>query len=334
MRRRDFIRAVGAAGVGWPLVARAQQSGNTYRMAVVDPSRPVSVWSETGGVPPREAFFKELRALGYEPDRNLHVERYSGEGNASRFAELAREVVGSNPDVIVTVSTRMALHFKEATSVIPIVAVTVDPIIAGLVPSLAQPGGNITGVSIEAGSMAPKLVEIVTEAFPGRRHLGLLVPRSVWSTPYGQAFRRAAQQAHLRLHGAVIEAPADEPDFRRAFALMADARVDHLIVADAAENFTRAGVIISEAQRYRLPALYPERSFAQQGGLFSYGVDYVDLYRHAARNVSAIFAGRHPREIPYYQATKFELIINLNTAKAQGLTLPPTLLVRADEVIN
>jgi ABC transporter substrate binding protein len=167
MRRRDFIGAVGGAGVAWPLVARAQQSGKTYRMAVVDPSRPVSVWSETGGVPPREAFFKELRALGYEPDRNLHVKRYSGGGNASRFAELAREVVGSNPDVIVTVSTRMALHFKEATSVIPIVAVTVDPIIAGLVPSLAQRGGNITGVSIEAGSMAPKLVEIVTEAFPG-----------------------------------------------------------------------------------------------------------------------------------------------------------------------
>jgi putative ABC transport system substrate-binding protein len=308
-----------------------------YRIAIVHPNAPIADMSETGDHPYYPVFLKELRSRGYVEGRNLALERYSGEGRPERYAEVARNAVWSKPDVILASSTRMVGHLKEATTTIPIVGVTADPVAGGLVASLSRPGGNITGVSVDAG-LEPlgKRFGILREAVPGTARVAFLAPRGLWDSTLNpnhmRELRQAAQHLGISLLDAALDSPIRETEYRRVFAVME--RADALVVSDAAENFIHRRLIVELAEKARLPAIYPDRTFAEAGGLLSYGPDFTDLFRRAANKVVQILKGAKPEEIPFEQPTKFELVINLKAAKAIGLDIPPPILARADEVIE
>jgi putative ABC transport system substrate-binding protein len=291
--------------------------------------------TEDGGVPAFAAFFKELRQLGYIEGDNLLVERYSGGGRTENYADLARDAVLSHPDLIFTVTTRMAQHFKATTTTIPIVAYTADPVASGLARSLAQPGGNITGVVSDVGvDLGGKQLEFLKVVVPTARKVAYLGPRQVWNMPAPAAMRKAANQMSIELIGALLDGSIDEPEYRRVFAVMAQERVDAVMVSDSAENYAYQRLITKLAENAQLPAIYPDRSFVELGGLMSYGIELVELYRHAANQIDQILKGAKPGELPFYQAAQFKLTINLNTAKALGLAILQSVLLRADEVIR
>jgi putative tryptophan/tyrosine transport system substrate-binding protein len=332
MRRREFITLLGGAAVVSPFDARAQEPAKSYRIAIVHPSRPIAMLSDTGIL---QAFFKELHNLGYIEGQNLVVVRYSGEGRTEHYAELARDVVRSKPQLIFVFSARMVQHFKAATTTIPVVAFTSDPIAFGLASSLARPGGNITGVVVDVGIQVwDKQLEFLREAIPKASRVAYLSPRAVWDNPTGAAIRKAAQQIGIELLGALLDAPIQEAEYRRVFAMIAPERVDALIVNDTPENYTFQPVINEMVEKARLPTVYPNRYFVKLGGLMSYGTDPAALQRCAANQIDQILKGMKPGEIPFYQATKFELVINLKTAKTLGITFSIMLLGRADEVIE
>jgi putative ABC transport system substrate-binding protein len=291
--------------------------------------------TEDGGISAWAAFFKELRQLGYIEGDNLRVERYSGEGRTERYADLARDVVLSHPELIVAISARMAQHFKALTTTIPIVAFTSDPVAFGLARSLAQPGGNVTGVISDVGlEFGGKRLEFFKVVVPTARKLAFLTPRGPWNGPAGIAIRKAANQLSVELVGALLEGSVDEPEYRRVFAVMAQERVDGVIVEDASENYGNQRLIMKLAENARLPAMYPDRSFVELGGLMAYGSEHEELWRHVADQIDQILKGAKPGELPFYQATKFKLTINLKTANVLGLAIPQAVLLRADEVIQ
>ena len=333
MKRRTFLSSLLLASAA--RFARAQQRAKIYRIVVVHPSRPTAMLTEDGGIPAFAAFFKELRQLGYIEGDNLLVERYSGEGRTEHYADLARNAVLSHPDLIFTVSARMAQHFKATATTIPIVAYTADPVASGLARSLAQPGGNITGVIPDVGlDFWGKRLEFLKGVVPTARKVACLTPREPWNMPAGVAIRKAANQIAVELVGALLDGSIDEPEYRRVFAVMAQERVDALIVIDAPENYANQRLITKLAENARLPAMYPDRGFVELGGLMAYGPELEELYRHAAHQIDQILKGAKPGELPFYQATQFKLTINLNTAKVLGLAIPQSILLRADEVIQ
>jgi len=291
--------------------------------------------TEDGGLPAFAALFKELRQLGYIEGENLRVERYSGKGRTENYAEVARDAVLSHPDLIFTVTTRMTQHFKATATTIPIVAFLADPVGSGLARSLAQPGGNITGVIPDVGeNLVGKQLESLKLVVPTARKVAYLAPREVWNMPQGAAIRKAANEMAVEPIGALLDGSINEPEYRRVFAAMLQERVDAVIVNDSAENYTNQRLITKLAESDRLPALYPDRSFVELGGLMAYGIELEELYRHAAHQIDQILKGAKPGEIPFYQATQFKLTINLKTAKVLGLAIPQSVLLRADEVIR
>jgi putative ABC transport system substrate-binding protein len=333
MDRRAFL-ATAAALLAAPLVAEGQPTGKVYRIAVVHPSQSVADMTEAKD-PYFRAFFAELRRLGYVEGQNLVVERRSAEGRPARFPELAREVVQLQPDLIFVISTRLVRPLQAVTTTIPIVGITPDPIFEKLVTSLARPGGNLTGFSSEAGEeFIGKNVEILKEVVPRASRVALLTPQALWETPYGLAIRRAGARVGMTVIGALLSDSIQEPEYRRPFAAMARERVDALIAADVAENYTHRQLIVELAAQARLPAIYPFRAFVDIGGLMAYSVDLVAMFRGAAGYVDRIFKGANPGDLPYQLPTNSRLVINLKTAKALGLTIPPSVLARADEVIQ
>jgi putative ABC transport system substrate-binding protein len=332
MRRRDFITALGAAAT-WPLAARAQQPAKMKRIAFVRPAGPVSEVSVSGR-PYYRAFFEELSRLGYVEGQNLGVERYSGEGRPERYAELARDVVNTHPDLILAVAARLSLDFKMATTTIPIVSMINDPIALGLAASIARPGGNITGVTISGGlELIGKRMGLLVEAMPKLSTVSYLVSRPYWEDPRGAAAREAAKQAGLLLK-AVLLGAFNEAEYQRVFRSMEQDRADGLMVSDEAENITYRATIVELAAKGRIPTIYAVRDFVEAGGLMAYSPDLADIYRRVANLIDKILKGTNPGDIPFYQPTKFELSINLKTAKALGLEMPAMLLGRADEVIE
>ena len=243
MRRRDFITLLSGAAAAWPLAARAQQAkaAKTHRIAIVHPSVPVSEMNESGDHPYYPALFKELRRLGYVEGKNLIVARYSAEGREDRYPELCREVVGTKPDVIVTSASRLVLSFKAATHTIPVVASMADPVPSGIVTSIARPGGNITGVSVEAGlEIWGKRLQVLREAVPAASKVGFLGSRQIWDLPGGgqvAATREAAAQVGITLLGPPLES-LQEGEYRRVVGAMARERVDGIIVGDQLEHVT------------------------------------------------------------------------------------------------
>ena len=254
MKRREFITLLGAAAA-WPLAAGAQQSAKAHRIAVVNPARPVAMLTESGGLPIYAAFFKQLNQLGYVEGQNLLVERYSGEGRTESYAALARDVVGSKPEVIFVVSARMAQHFKATATTIPIVAYTTDPVATGLATSLARPGSNITGVVPNiAIEFWDKNLQFLRETVPTISRVAYLTPRELWDSPQAASIRKVARDFGMDLLGALLESPIGEPEYRRVFAAIVQDRANALLVNDAPENYANQRLITDLAMSTRLPA--------------------------------------------------------------------------------
>jgi len=333
MRRRDFITALGSAAT-WPLVARAQQPSKMKRIEFVHPFAKVSEMNVSNQTYQR-AFFEELIRLGYIEGQNLGVERYSGEGQSERYAELARNVVNTHPDVIVTTGARLSLDFKMATTTIPIVTIMFDPVAQGLVTSIARPGGNITGVTIAEGfEIIGKRLGLLVEAVPKLSSVSYLASRPYWEDIRGAAAREAAKRAGISLKAALLESAFKEAEYQRVFTSMEHDRADALMVSEEAEQITNRATIVELAAKGRIPTIYANREFVEAGGLMAYSIDLPDNYRRLANLTDKVLKGANPGDIPFYQLTKYELGINLNTAKALGLEMPAMLLGRADEVIE
>jgi putative ABC transport system substrate-binding protein len=333
--RREFITLLGGAAAAWPLSARAQQPARVYRIALHHPSNPTSELSENGGIPYYRVFFEELRRLGYVEGRNLTVSRYSSGGRTEQYADLAREVVRTSPDVIVTVTSRMVLNFKAASSTIPIVAITGDPVAFGVAASLARPGGNSTGATSDTGpEYYAKSVQVLKEAVPTLSTLGFIAPPTAWGSPLGLAMREAAPQLGImQLIPGLLER-YEEAEYRNAFGMMAQRHVDAVLTSDQAEHFTHRRLIVELAETYSLPTMTPWLENVEIGGLIAYGPDRKGMYRYLASCVDKVLRRENPGEIPIYQSVSFKLANNLKTAKALGLVIPASVVARADEVIE
>jgi putative ABC transport system substrate-binding protein len=334
MRRREFLGALGGAAASWPLVARAQQAATKRRIAIFHPAIPVALLTETGGGSAWRAFFGELRRLGYVEGENLVIERYSADGHHERYADLAREIVARNPDVIVTGTNPVVTSFKAATSTIPVVAFMLDPLHAGLVTSLSQPGGNLTGITLDAGiEVWGKRLEILKEAIPSATRAVFLGMRGGWEGSSGEVLKDAAARLGISLAFTLPErgTPAE---IERVFAVLERQRPDAVLVSGEGDLYANRQLIAELSVKNRLPTMCPYRDHVEAGALLGYAVDLAELLRRMADDVHQILKGAKPGEIPIYQPTKFELLINLKTVKALGLTLPSALLARADQVIE
>jgi ABC-type uncharacterized transport system substrate-binding protein len=333
MRRREFIILIGGAAA-WPLVARAQRPATQNRIAIFHPAIPTTHLTETGGGSAWPAFFAELRRLGYIEGENLIIERYSAEGHHERYADLAREIVTRNPDVIVTGTNPVVTVVTAATKTIPVVAFMLDPLKAGLVSSLARPGGNLTGITLDAGiEIWEKRLQMLKEAMPSVTKAAFLGMRGGWEGSSGQVLREAGDRLGISLVWMLPE-KGTSAEIERAFDAMKQQRPDAVLVSGEGDLYANRQLIAELAEKNRLPVMCPYRDYVEAGGLMAYAVDLAELLKRMANNVHQILKGAKPGDIPIYQATKFELLINLKTAKALGLTLPPTLLARAAEIIE
>ena len=334
MRRREFLGVLSSAAAIWPLTARAQQPATQHRIAIFHPAIPTTRLTETGGGSAWRAFFAELRRLGYIEGGNLIIERYSAEGHHERYADLAHEIVTRSPDLIVTGTNPVVIAFMAATSTIPVVAFMLDPLKAGLITSLSRPGGNLTGITLDPGiEIWGKRLQMLKEAIPSTAKAAFLGMREGWEGTSGQALRDAAGQLGISLVS-MFPQEGTPSEVERAFAAMAKQRPDAVLVSGEGDLYAHRQLISELAEKYRLPVMCPYRDYVEAGGLMAYAVDLAELLRRMADDVHQILRGAKPGDIPIYQPTKFELLINLKTAKALGLTLPPALLARAAEIIE
>ncbi len=333
MRRRDFSIGLLLAGAG--RTVRAQEQAKQHRIAIVLSTGPAARINDKG-IRLWQAFFEELRRLGDVEGQNLTIERYSGEGRPEGFADLAREVVSRNPDVIVAVAGPITLAVDAATSTIPIVASGTFTS-SGVLPNLARPGGNLTGVRVEEFEIYGKRLQILKEVIPSASKVAYLDIRTDWEGAFGQRARDELRKASHILEVSLTDVLVEEltsSEYLRAFAEIARDPPDALIVSSTSELFPYRQLIVELAEKSRLPAIYPFRDYAEAGGLMAYGTDLVELFRRMANDVHQILNGAKPGDIPIYQPTKFEFIINLKASKELGITIPAALLARADEVIE
>jgi len=314
--------------VGWPGMAGAQQTGKILRIGVLDAS------TASGSAVLWEAFWQEMRKLGWIEGKNITIEYRFAEHTNDRLPELATDLVRLKVDLIVVGSAPPALAAKKATTTIPIVmANAADPVAAGLVASLARPGGNLTGFASLAAELNTKRLEILKDAVPKLARVGLL--------RYGSAAPIQLQLKELRAAAPVlklkleeIDAQPDAKGLESAFQTAKQKQVKAIMTITARPYFAERKRIVELAVKYRLPAIYFQKEFVDEGGLMSYGADYVDLFRKAAHYVDKILKGTKPADLPVQQAMKFEFIINLKAAKQIGHTIPYELLWRANQVIK
>jgi putative ABC transport system substrate-binding protein len=326
MRRRDFITLVGGSAVAWPLALRAQQSGQMRRIGALMPF----ARDDPEGRARVTAFVQGLQKLGWTEGRNLQIEYRWGSDDLQKAAA---ELVALSPEVILASSTPAVAALQQATRSVPIVFAGVgDPVSGGLVASLAKPGGNVTGFAFFDYDMGAKWVELLKEIAPYVTHVGVI--RDPTNTvSIGQL---AAVQTAARSFGLVVSplGGRDARDIEQTVTEFAGGSNRGLITAGSPLANNNRDLIISLAARHRLPVVYPYRFFVTDGGLISYGPDSLDPSRQAAGYVDRILKGEKPADLPVQNATKYELVINLKTAKAIGLTVPPSLLSRADEIIE
>jgi putative ABC transport system substrate-binding protein len=326
MKRRAFIVLLGGAAVAWPRAARAQQPAKVFRIGYVS-----SLAAES--LPNRlDAFRAGLRDLGYEEGRNIVIEYRWAEEHYDRLPALFAEMVRLNVDVIVTHGTPSILAAKQATATIPIVfALSGDAVGSGLVASLARPGGNATGLTFFNPELAAKRLELLKEIAPGATDVAVLLnPSNPINAPIVPAMTQTARALKLQLHQFGVRGP---DEFESVFEAMAARRIGALVVLDDATLIANAPAAAQHALRHRLPSIgWPD--FATAGGLMAYGVNFLDLYRRAATFVDKILKGAKPTDLPVEQATRFETIVNLKTARALGLDVPTSILLRADAVIE
>ncbi len=322
MRRRDFIRLLGGAAAG-PVDALAQQAGKVWRMGFI----------AHGHEPFYDGLFEGLREYGYDEGRNLIVERRYARGQAERFKEFAAEMVRLNVDIIIVVTTPAALAVMNATKTIPIVHPNaIDPLNTGLIASLAHPGGNLTGGAQLTAEASAKRLQILKTVVPGLSHAAAL-----WN-PGNSAivFSWKETQGAARVLGLILQSHEVQgpKDFAAAFAAIAEERPNALLVLQDAVTMQQRSEIIDFAIKERLPSMFQEKGWAEAGGLMSYGENLASMYRRAAYFVDRIFKGAKPADLPVEQATKFDMVLNLRTAKAIGLTIPDSILALANEVIE
>jgi len=327
MDRRTFVSTAAGSLLAKAFPTNAQRATKVPRIGVLHPSNSTSASQNV------EAFRRGLREHGYVEGQNIVVERRFGEAKPERIAEFAAELVRLKVDVIVTTTDVAIAAVKRQTQTIPIVMVySADPVGTGFVASLAHPGGNVTGLSTMSPELNVKRLELLKEAVPGLSRVAIMWSPDVRGNllEYKET-EEAARSLRLQLQSVEV---SHADDFERAFSALTTGRAEALIVVPFPVSFLNRGQIASLAQKYRLPTLYGQREFADAGGLMAYGPNNADAWRRSATFVDKILKGAKPGELPIEQPTKFELIINVNTAKALGLTLPPSLLRRADEVIQ
>jgi putative tryptophan/tyrosine transport system substrate-binding protein len=327
MKRRQFITLLGAAAAARPLGALAQPAGRVWRIGVLE------LTSATLNAANLEALRKGLRELGYVEGRNLAIDYRSADGRSDRFADLAAGLVRDKVDVIVTRGTPAVMAAKDATASIPIVmAASGDPLRTGVVAGLARPGGNVTGLSAFTLELLAKRIEILREAVPGLTRIGYLHNMGNPVAPRQWDELNAAAPA-LGIELELLDVRKLE-DLAPAFAAATAQRAHALVIGNDTVTHVNRQHLVELAARHRLPAMYLAREFVDAGGLMTYGVSYPDLYRRAATFVDKIFKGAKPSDLPIEQPIKFELIVNLKTAKALGLTISESFLLRADGVIE
>ena len=333
--RRSFITGVASGLLAAPRAAGAQQAAKVYRVGLISVAIPLSEMVGPEPVHPiTRAFVQGLRALGYVEGQDLILERRSAEGRVERFGDIIAELVRLKVDVIVTGSTAMAGAAKVVTTTVPIVmASSADPVGDGVVQSLARPGGNITGLTGTVGpEIEAKRLELLKAILPGVSRVAYLADKESkeWERPAGMSVRTAAQALGVTL----VLAEFTPRQYTDAFARISRARAEALFVARGPTAYADRALIVDFATRTRLPSTFYTRESVEVGGLMSYGVNVADLFRHAAGYVDKILKGAKPADLPIEQPTKFELVINLKTAKALRLTIPPSILARADQVIE
>jgi putative tryptophan/tyrosine transport system substrate-binding protein len=326
MRRRDFIKGFVGSAAAWPLAARAQQPARVARIGIL------GLASADGAAPYVNAVRSGLRDLGYIEGKNLIIEYRFGDGKYDRLPDLADQLVHLNVDVLVTFAAPGTQAAKSATVTIPIVmAVTADAIGTGLIASLAHPGGNVTGTTVLNPQLMAKRLELLKEIVPATTQAAVLLnPGNAANGPVRHAMEMTAQALKMGLHPFEL---SDSGELESVFGAMANSKIDALVVHDDQVLIAAAPVIATLAAKQNLPSC-GFLEFAAAGGLSAYGVNFVELCRRAAYFVDRILKGTAPSDLPVEQPTKFELVINSKTAKALGLTIPGTVLARADEVIE
>jgi putative tryptophan/tyrosine transport system substrate-binding protein len=323
LKRREFITLLGGAAAAWPLAARAQQSGKMPRVGVL-----VSL---SAPHPFTEAFRLGMRDLGYSEGGNVAIEWRYADAQFSRAVELAAELVRLQVNVIAAYHTPAVKAAMNATKAIPIVMSPAGaPLEMGLVESLARPGGNVTGLSNMEAELGGKRLDLLRETIPGLARVAVLaIKTDPFTTPFLQDLQTGAARVGLQLHPVMVNSPSE---FEDAFAAMSAAG-DHAVIIQP--NFLpQTAAIVALAAKHRLPILSSYRDTTRAGGLISYSADHAAHFRRAATFVDKILKGARPGELPVEQPTKFELVVNLNTAKVFGLSFPPGLLAIADEVIE
>jgi putative tryptophan/tyrosine transport system substrate-binding protein len=324
-KRREFITLLGGAAVAWRVVAHAQPSRKyTLGYFSAGPATPPELWA---------VILEALREVGLDEGKNVTFERKYADNRLDRLPDLAADLVRLNVDVIVAAGTLAPLAAKRATSTIPIVMMNAgDPLGSGLVTSLARPGGNVTGMSLMAADLGGKRLELLKEVLPRASHVGIL-----WNAanPYSalvfKETESAAQILQTQLQSIELRGP---DDFDIALPAAKQQCMDALIIVEDPLTFSHRRRLADFAAHNRLPAIYGLREFVDAGGLMAYGTNQADLYRRGVSYIAKILKGVKPADLPVQQPTKFELVINLKTAKALGIEVPPTLLARADEVIE
>jgi putative ABC transport system substrate-binding protein len=329
VKRREFITLLGGAATAWPFTAHAQQSEPVRRIGVLLP----------GNVDDREyqvryaAFLQGLAVLGWTVGRNVHLEARWATSNAAELRKHAAELAALAPDVILANGSAALAPLLEATRIVPIVfAIVPDPVGGGFVESLARPGGNVTGFTLYEYGLGAKWLELLMEIAPGVRRVAVLrdARLSVGTGQFG-AMQSVAPSFGVELRPIDVR---DAPEIERAITAFARTTAGGLVVTGSALSVTHRQTIAALAAQHKLPAVYSGRFYVTAGGLFSYGPDFVDQFRQAAGYVDRILKGENPADLPVQAPTRYELVINLKTAKALGLTVPDTLLARADEVIE
>jgi putative tryptophan/tyrosine transport system substrate-binding protein len=324
--RRDFVRLLGGAAAAWPVSARAQPP---------PPPRVAFLGAESASTNRHffEAFRQGMREHGYVEGQNVALVERWAEGRSERFPELIAELLASNTNIILAVSLPAALAAKNATSTVPIVFIASDPLGSGLIPSLARPGGNLTGLSLFLGDeFSSKWLELLREAVSAASRVAVIWnPVNPASSHYVSVLQTAAGKLGVTLH---LERVSEPEQLDGAFASMVAAQAQALIVVVDPLTVRYRNRVVELAMRHRLPTMYGFREFVDAGGLITYGVNVSHMCRRAAVYVDKIIKGANPAELPVEQPTRFEFIINLKTAKALGLDVPAMLVARADEVIE
>ena len=326
MNRRGFLSGIALGLLAAPLVAEAQPAGKVYRIGFL-------FWGAPGPSAELDAFRQGLRELGYIEGQNVAIDvRFAG-GQVERLPELAAELVHLKPDVIVTPATPPSLSAKQATKTIPIIfAGIADPVGAGLITNFARPGGNITGVASISAELSGKRLGLLKEVTPKASRVAVLYnPADRANVLVLKQLQEGAPALALTLQAREVRGPGE---FDSAFVAMTRARAHALFGVPGVLTLEHKNTLVDLAAKYRIPAMWGHRQFVEVGGLISYAVNFYDQVERAATYVDKIFKGANPGDLPVEQPTKFELVINLKTAKALGLTIPPSLLQRADQVIE